>query len=98
MSTSLKPGSGLPASDWGVARLFPARGAWSEDEYLDLDTNHLVEFSAGRLEVLPMPTQSHQLIVLFLYDLLNAFVKARSLGLAMAAALPVRLWPRKFRE
>src|SRR5687767_15399448 len=55
---------------WEIATIFPLQGAWSEADYLSLNTNHLVEFSHGRVEVLPMPTQSHQLIVLFLYRLL----------------------------
>jgi Uma2 family endonuclease len=90
--------AGLPEPEWEVARLFPARGAWSVDDYLDLDTNRLVEFSNGRIEVPPLPTESHQLILAFLYRLLAAFVEARGLGLVLPAALPVRLWPRKFRE
>ena len=37
---------------WQIARLFPAQGAWSVEEYLSLtnDTNHLVEFSQGYVE------------------------------------------------
>ena len=47
---------------WQIARLFPAQGAWTVEEYLALtnDTNHLVEFSQGYVEVLPMPTRRHQ--------------------------------------
>ncbi len=87
-----------PEPEWEVARLFPARGAWSEQEYLDLDTNHLVEFCNGRLEVLPMPSESHQHIVAFLYEALRDFVRAHALGTVLFAARPVRLWSRKFRE
>ncbi|MFN3333532.1 MAG: Uma2 family endonuclease, partial [Caldilinea sp.] len=47
---------------WEVALLFPAQGAWSEEDYLYLDTNHLVEFSDGKIEVLPMPSDKHQAI------------------------------------
>jgi hypothetical protein len=36
-----------------------------------LNTNHLVDFSNGRIEVLPVPTMLHRMIVLFLYRLLN---------------------------
>jgi Uma2 family endonuclease len=84
--------------EWEVARLFPPRGEWSEDDYLDLDTNRLVEFSNGRLEVLPMPTQSHQELVRLIFQALWSFVEARGLGKVLFAALPVRLWRRKFRE
>ena len=83
---------------WEVAHLFPFQGAWTVEEYLDLPTNHLVEFSNGRLEVLPMPTTSHQLLVASLYGLLLAFVTARDLGTVLFAGLPVRIGPRKFRE
>src|SRR3954465_7048406 len=59
---------------WEIARLFPAQGNWSEQDYLSLthDTNWLVEFSDGSIEVLPMPKTSHQLIVQFLNNLLFA--------------------------
>lgn len=36
---------------WAIAQLFPYQGYWSEDDYLDLNTNHLVEFSDGYYEV-----------------------------------------------
>jgi Uma2 family endonuclease len=83
---------------WGVALLFPPQGEWTEAEYLALDTNHLVELSEGCLEVLPMPTISHQLIVKYLHKLLEAFVAAHATGLVLFAPLPVRLWSGKFRE
>lgn len=87
-----------PEPTWGIAHLFPLQGAWSEDEYLGLDGNHLIEFSHGVLEVLPMPTTSHQMLVLYLWGLLHAHVTAHTLGTALVAPLRVRLWPRKFRE
>ena len=37
---------------WDVALLFPTQGNWTEDDYLELDTNRLVEFSHGFVEVL----------------------------------------------
>jgi len=83
---------------WDVARLFPDQGQWSEEEYLALNTNQLVEFSHGRVEVLPMPTISHQLIALYLYRLLHAFASDRGLGMVLAAPTRVRLWPGKYRE
>lgn len=59
---------------WEIAYLFPYQGAWSDDEYLALNSNHLIEFSNGVLDVLPMPTEQHQQIVLFLYRVLFAFI------------------------
>jgi Uma2 family endonuclease len=83
---------------WEIAYLFPTQGNWSEEEYLELDGNYLVEFDDGFIEVLPMPTTSHQLIVGYLYGLLVSFVSRRKLGTSLFAALRVRLWPSKFRE
>ena len=83
---------------WEIAHLYPNQGAWTDDEYLALNSNRLVEFSDGVLEVLPMPTEQHQLIVLFLYRVLFAFVTARQLGTVLTAPLRVRLWEGKFRE
>lgn len=83
---------------WELAHLFPEQGAWSEEEYLALDTNHLVEFSHGFLEFLPMPTQSHQFIALYLYRLLLMFIKSQRLGTVLVSPLKVRLWAKKYRE
>jgi Uma2 family endonuclease len=83
---------------WDVARLFPDQGCWSEDDYLALDTNRLVEYSDGCVEFLPMPTLSHQLIALFLYRALRSFVSAQGLGTVLVAAYKVKLWEGKYRE
>jgi Uma2 family endonuclease len=88
----------IPEPAWDVAQLFPPQGSWSEEEYLALDGNRIVEFSDGYIEVPPMPTTSHQLMVLYLYELLQAFVSRRGLGTVLVAALRVRLRPEKFRE
>ena len=83
---------------WEIARLFPAQGHWSEEEYLALDTNHLTEFSHGRMEVLPLPTFSHQRLVALLYRLLLGFIEERGLGVVMFAPLRIQLGQGKFRE
>jgi Uma2 family endonuclease len=76
----------------------PARGAYTEQEYLALNSNCLIEFSHGWLEELPGPTTSHQLLVAYLYGCLLAFVSRRDLGTVLFAPLRVRLWRGKFRE
>jgi Uma2 family endonuclease len=91
-----KPRVGDPA--WEVAYLFPAQGTWTEAEYLSLPGNRLIELSNGFLEVLQMPTTSHQLIVASLFRALLAFVEPQHLGTLLFAALPVRLWKGKIRE
>jgi Uma2 family endonuclease len=83
---------------WEIAHLYPDQGAWSEEEYLALETNRLVEYSDGFVEILEMPTQSHQLIVAVLFRLLSAFVEAKGLGQVLFAPFRVQLWPGKFRE
>ena len=87
-----------PELTWEIAQLFPAQGHWSEEEYLALDTNHLIELSHGQLEVLPTPTQSHQLLVIALFELLRNFVREGQLGTVLLAPMRVQLWPGKFRE
>jgi Uma2 family endonuclease len=83
---------------WDVARLFPTQGNWSESEYFALDTNRLVEFSHGFVEILPMATFIHQEILKALFLALNAYVTAENLGVAFFMGVRVRLWPGKFRE
>jgi Uma2 family endonuclease len=87
---------GEPA--WEVAMLFPAQGEWTEDEYLALDTNRLVELVDGVIEVHPMPAPLHQMIVAYLYETLKAFVKAHGLGHVFFSPLPVRLGLGRYRE
>jgi Uma2 family endonuclease len=83
---------------WEIATLFPNQGQWSEQEYLALNTNRLVEYSDGCLEFLPMPTLSHQLIMLFLYEALKAHVSAHDLGSVLVAGYRVQVRPGKYRE
>ena len=89
-----------PEPAWDIARLFPPQGQWSEEDYFALDTNRLVEFSDGFIEVLPIPTMAHQLILAFLLESLKAFAAGFSpkLGTTLFAGLPVRLWRNKYRE
>jgi Uma2 family endonuclease len=85
---------------WEVALLFPAQGEWSEDDYLWL-TDHtrcLVEFTDGHVEVLPLPTDAHQRIVLFLYRALYAFLAVRGAGIILVAPLRLRVRTGRYRE
>jgi Uma2 family endonuclease len=83
---------------WDIAQLFPLQGTWSEEEYLALDTNRLTEFTNGFLEVLPMPSLTHQHIVGYLYRMLFAFVALHNLGNVFFAPTRVRVTKKKFRE
>src|SRR4051812_518291 len=86
--TPSRPPSQKGEPAWDIALLFPPQGAWSEADYLALNTNRLIELSDGCLEVLPMPTLLHQLLVDFLHSLLKAFVAANAAGKVLFAPLP----------
>jgi Uma2 family endonuclease len=79
--------------------LRPLQGLWTEEQYLMLTdhTRHLIEFTDGTIEVLPMPTDKHQVLVLFLYDLLRAFV-SRLGGKVLVAPLRLQVREGKQRE
>jgi len=85
---------------WQVATLYPAQGDWTDLEYLLLTerSNRLVELTDGHLEVLKMPTSSHQRILLFLLAQLQSFIQPEKLGEALCAPLRVRISEGKFRE
>jgi Uma2 family endonuclease len=79
--------------------LSPIQGLWTEAQYLALtdQTNNLVEFTDGTIEVLPMPTRSHQVILAFLYDLFRAVVGPNG-GKVLFAPLRLRIRAGKYRE
>jgi Uma2 family endonuclease len=89
---------GQPA--WELALLYPLQGEWGDYEYLAFTaaTNRLIELADGRIEILPMPTSSHQRILLYLYTQLQAFILPSQLGEALCAPLRVKIQDGKFRE
>jgi Uma2 family endonuclease len=92
------PKAGDPA--WDIARLFPAQGHWGGEDYFLLNqlTNRYVEFTRGTIEVLEMPTKSHQEIVFFLCALLKSFCAKTGAGKALMAPYPVMVSDDVFRE
>ena len=78
---------------------YPRQGEWTEEEYLDLtdNTNRLIEFTDGYVEVLPMPTDNHQAILAYLYRVFFAFAGLAN-GTLRFSPLRVRIRARKFRE
>ncbi len=90
------PRAGEPTLE--IAQLFPNQGDWTEADYLELQTNHLVELSDGFLDFLPMPTHKHQMVVAFLYGLLKPFADLQAPGTVLFAPLRMRLWEGKYRE
>jgi Uma2 family endonuclease len=79
--------------------LEPLQGLWSVEQYLRLSnqTNHLIEFSDGVIEVLPMPTKYHQAISRLLFLALLE-VTQRLGGDVFYAPLRIQVRPGKFRE
>lgn len=79
--------------------LLPLQGLWTEEQYLRLtdQTNHLIEFTNGDVEVLPMPTRKHQAISRYLFLAFLAFVQPRG-GTVFYAPLRVRIAAGRFRE
>ncbi len=75
------------------------QGSWTVEQYLKLtdQTNHLIEFTDGTIEVLPMPTRKHQVIVALLYEFLAAFIRPRG-GIVLFAPLRLQVAPHRFRE
>lgn len=83
---------------WDIARLFPAQGAWREEEYLDLAARHRrVEFDDGSIEVLPVPTRTHQHIVKLLLFCFDAHARATG-GRVGFAGTRLKLPGNKYRE
>ncbi len=84
--------------EWQAAQVFPVRYPCTEEEYLALDGNIRLEYADGFLEVLPVPTIFHQLILKFLCWQLDAFVVPRKLGTVIPAGYSVRIRAGKLRE
>ena len=85
--------------DRAILGLFPEQGRWGAEDYFWLTdrTNHLIEFTDGFVEVLPMPPEEHQEIVQFLFLILLAWARPRG-GKVHFAPLRVRIRDNKFRE
>lgn len=79
--------------------LQPLQGTWTEAQYLKLSnqTNHLIEFTDGEIEVLTMPTRSHQMLVRFLFLAFFNFLQARG-SIVLFAPLRLQIRPGKQRE
>lgn len=79
--------------------LLPLQGLWTEEQYLRIteQTNRLIEFTDGVIEVLPVPTREHQRISAFLYRMLFALTQTLG-GIVLYAPLRVQIRPGAFRE
>lgn len=82
-----------------VLSLDPLQGHWTEVQYLLLtdQTNRLLEYTDGYIEVLPMPTDNHQAMLEWLFLALKAFIE-RIGGKVRFAPLRVLVGAGKYRE
>ncbi|GAB4111711.1 MAG: Uma2 family endonuclease [Roseiflexaceae bacterium] len=82
-----------------VLSLDPLQGYWTETQYLLLtdQTQRLLEYTDGLLEVLPMPTEHHQAILEWLFLALRAFVEQIG-GKVRFAPLRLQIRDGKYRE
>ena len=81
---------------WEIAAVFPRQGRWTAADYLAFHSNRMMELNEGWLEILPMPTRSHQLIAQTIYRLL--FESVTGCGEVYLAPIPVYLSADKYRE
>lgn len=96
VSINLPSKDGEPA--WEAAYFFPPQGRWSEEDFLQFHTNRMAELVDGRLEILPMPTWVHQLIVKFLTGKIDEVISQGVGGAVLFAPLPTKLFPGTIRE
>jgi Uma2 family endonuclease len=95
--THLPSKDGEPA--WEAAYFFPPQGRWSEADFLQFHTNRMAELVNGRLEILPMPTWLHQLILDFLLTEVKEHLKSTNdQGIVLFAPLPTKLFAGTIRE
>lgn len=88
-----------PEYERTLLELLPAQGRWDDDAYLWLTerTVRLLELAAGRIEILPMPTDEHQDMLQALFLALLAYTQAHG-GKVHFAPLRLRIRAGKFRE
>lgn len=85
--------------DETIVNLQPLQGLWTVEQYLAL-TDHsrrLLEYVDGIIEVLPMPTDRHQVISRFLLFALYAYIQPLG-GTVLYAPLRLQIREGKFRE
>ncbi len=97
MSTT--PATSQRAADAILLDVRPPQGCWSEFDYLWLTDrcNRLVEFADGCLEELPLPTDLHQSILLYLFRLFDEHVRSEG-GVALVGPMRMKIRDARFRE
>ncbi len=77
-----------------LEKLAPQRLRMSYEEYLEFaPDSKIVEWVEGEVIVYMPPRREHQALLLFLSELLSAFIKFFDLGILILAPFEVKLWP-----
>ena len=94
MAVRSQPAPAAPTSPEALASLLR-----DEREYLRLTdhTNRVIELTGGRVQELPMPTDTHQAVLLFLYLRFHGYLEPRG-GVVRVAPLRLRVRAGVFRE
>lgn len=82
-----------------IRSALPPQGSWNDSDYLWLAgrlARH-IEMTDGWIEVPPMPTETHQLVLQFLHGVFAAFVRPLG-GIVLFAPFPLRIREGKYRE
>jgi Uma2 family endonuclease len=88
--------SGEPV--WEMLDILPEQGRWTETDYLKIETNRAVEFKDGFIQVAPMPTLTHQVILTFLWSILSQLKIDGHKGMAVPSAFRLKLRDDLWRE
>ena len=83
---------------WELLELFPTQGRWTEEEYLAIDTNRIIEFVDGCLEVPPVPDSVHQMLVFLFCSILNQLAVDGRKGKALPSAFKLKIPNGNWRE
>lgn len=89
----------IDLQQYTLLELLPPQGEWDKRGYLWLSEQspRLIELVDGHIEAVPMPTEKHQSILIYLLWLFRAYTKHRG-GIAFIAPLRLQLWNQRFRE
>jgi Uma2 family endonuclease len=80
-----------------VSRKFGHLRKWTSEAYFALDGNYLVELADGRLEVLPVPTVTHQRVLRRLFVALQGWAATNG-GEVLFAGTRVKTGDERYRE
>ncbi|MCS7288038.1 MAG: Uma2 family endonuclease [Roseiflexaceae bacterium] len=85
------------SDDETIVSLEPLQGLWTVEQYLAITDHSRRLYADGTIEILPMPTDRHQVISRFLLFVLHAYIQPLG-GTVLHAPLRLQIREGKFRE